>query len=264
MAFVISWISVALFNVSMLSGLIVAFVYKPDIAYESVQKLTYLIPYGSFFRELHYFSSEAFLVAVLLHVALEIVKIKINIDESSWNYSLLAFLLLFFIMFTGYVLKADLSGFSAGEVSISLLKQTPLLDNFLPLFQDNSMFVWKFYLWHILFLPILLTYAIYVHVKNLKTKYFIIGLGITVFCMIVFTMPKDIPHESISLHVEGPWFFLGAENLLMLGTNPILVDMVIAFPFLLLILFYYFKNYRVLINCLLLIWLVLYAYISFI
>jgi ubiquinol-cytochrome c reductase cytochrome b subunit len=264
MAYVISWLSVALFNVSMLSGLIVAFVYKPDIAYASVQKLTYLIPYGNFFRELHYFSSEAFLVAILLHVILEILKIKINIDQSSWNYSLFALLLLFFLMFTGYVLKADLSGLSAGEVSLSLLKQTPLLDNFLPLFQDNSMFVWKFYLWHILFLPILLTYAVYVHVKDLKTKYFIVGIGITVFCMVVFAMPKDIPLDTVALHVEGPWFFLGAENLLMLGMSPMLVDVVIAFPFLLLIVYYYFKNYRVVINYLLLIWAALYAYFSFI
>ena len=264
MAFVISWLSVALFGVSMLSGLIVAFVYKPNIAYESVQALTYLIPYGDVFRELHYFSSEAFLVAIVLHVILEIIKLEVSIDANSWNYSVFAFLILFFLMFTGYVLKADLSGISAGEVSLSLLKQTPLLDMFLPLFEDNSMFVWKFYLWHILFLPILLTYAIYVHVKTLKTKYFIIGIGITILCMVVFTMPKDIPLDTVLTHVTGPWFFLGAENLLMLGVSPIVVNIVIAIPFLLLTLYFYMQNYRIVLNYLLLIWLVLYAYLSFI
>lgn len=261
---VISWISVALFNVSMLSGLIVAFVYKPSIAYESVQKLTYLVPYGNTFREIHYFSSEAFLVAICLHVVLEILKIKINIEEKSWNYSVLSFLLLFFLMFTGYVLKADLSGLSAGEVSLSLLKQTPLLDVFLPFFEDNSMFVWKFYLWHILFLPILLTYGVYVHVKTLKTRYFIIGLGITIFCMFIFTMPKDVALDSVDIHVQGPWFFRGAENLLMLGVSPFLVDIVIGIPFLLLTLFFYVSHFRKVINYLLLIWLGLYAYFSFI
>ncbi len=264
MSFVISWLSVALFNVSMLSGLIVAFVYKPHIAYQSVQTLTYLVPYGDVFRQLHYFSSEAFLVVVLLHVILEIIKIKIKIDEKSWNYSVLSLLILFFLMFTGYVLKADLSGISAAEVSLSLLKQTPLLDMFLPLFEDNSMFIWKFYLWHILFLPILLTYAIYVHVKTLKTKYFIIGIGVTILCMVVFTMPKDIPLDTVLTHVTGPWFFLGAENLLMLGISPIVVNTVIAVPFLLLTLYFYFQNYRVILNYLLLIWLGFYAYFSFI
>lgn len=264
MPFVISWLSVALFNVSMLSGLIVAFVYKPNIAYESVQTLTYLVPYGDFFRQIHYFSSEAFLVAVFLHVILEVLKIKIKIDEKSWNYSVLSLLILLFLMFTGYVLKADLSGISAGEVSLSLLKQTPFLDIFLPLFEDNSMFVWKFYLWHILFLPILLTYGIYIHVKTLKTKYFIIGVGVTILCMIVFVMPKDIPLDTILTHVTGPWFFRGAENLLMLGINPIIVDVVITIPFLLLTLYFYLQNYRVYLNYLLLIWLGLYAYFSFI
>jgi ubiquinol-cytochrome c reductase cytochrome b subunit len=126
------------------------------------------------------------------------------------------------------------------------------------------MFVWKFYLWHILFLPILLSYAIYVHVKTLKTKYFIIGLGVTLLCMVVFTMPKDIPLDTVLTHVTGPWFFLGAENLLMLGISPIAVDMVIAIPFLLLTLYFYMQNYRVVLNYLLLIWLGLYAYFSFI
>ena len=251
----ISWISVALFNVSMISGLIVTFVYKPSIAYESVQKLTYLIPYGNTFREIHYFSSEAFLIAVILHVIIEILKIKIYIGEKSWNYSVFAFLVLFFLMFTGYVLKADLSGYSAAEIALSLLKQTPFLDVFLPLFEDNSMFLWKFYLWHILFLPILITYGIYVHVKTFKTKYFIVGLGITIFCMFIFTMPKDIAHETLNIHVHGPWFFRGAENLLMFGVTPLLVDIVIGIPFLLLTLFFYFEQYREVINYLLLIWL---------
>lgn len=264
MPFVISWISVALFNVSMISGLIVTFVYKPNLAYESVQKLTYIVPYGDVFRELHYFSSEAFLIAVCLHVVLEVLKLKVKISVKSWNYSILSFALLFFLMFTGYVLKADLSGLSAGEICLSLLKQTPLLDNFLFLFEDNSMFIWKFYLWHILFLPILITYAIYVHVETLKTKYFIVGFGITILCMFIFTMPKDVPIDLVNVNVHGPWFFRGAENLLLLGIAPWIVDVVMAIPFTLLILYFYLKEYRKLVNYLLLIWVGLYAYFSFI
>lgn len=264
MSFVVSWLSLALFNVSMLSGLIVAFVYKPHIAYDSVQMLTYLVPYGDVFRQLHYFSSEAFLAVILLHVVLEILKLRVKIDANSWNYSVFAFLILFFLMFTGYVLKADLSGISAGEVSLSLLKQTPFLNIFLPLIEDNSLFIWKFYLWHILFLPILLTYAIYIHVKTLKTKYFIVGFGVTIVCMIIFTMPSDIPLDTVLTHVTGPWFFRGAENLLMLGISPMVVDLVIAIPFVFLVLYFYLQNYRVVLNYLLLIWLGLYAYFSFI
>jgi len=41
----ISWLSLALFLVSLFSGLVVMFAYHPSAAYESVQRLTYLIPY---------------------------------------------------------------------------------------------------------------------------------------------------------------------------------------------------------------------------
>lgn len=263
MAFIISWISVALFDISMLSGLIVAFVYKPSIAYESVQKLTYLIPYGNVFRELHYFSSEAFLVFVCLHVALELAKLSIKIDLTSWNYSVISLIVLLMLMFTGYVLKADLSGLSAGQVALSLMKQTPFVDTFLPLLEDNTLFIWKFYIWHILFLPLILTYAIYKHITLLQTKYFIVGLGITILLMMVYVMPKDIAFDVDAQNVDGPWFFLGAENLLVKGISPLIVDLVIIFPFCLLFAFYFVKDKRP-INYLLVLWLGAYAYFTFI
>lgn len=264
MSFIVSWVCVALFNVSIISGLIVAFVYKPSMAYESVQKLTYIFPYGDTFRELHYFSSEAFLILTLVHIVLELLKRKLNISEASWNYSILALGLMFFLMFTGYVLKADLSGLSAGEVALSLLKQTPLLDTFLPLFKDSSIFVWKYYIWHILFLPIILVYALLVHVKTFKTKYFIVGFGLTILAMIIFKMPNDVPPDAVDIHVTGPWFFRGAENLLMLGIQPVLVDIVMAIPFGLLFVYFYKEKLRRLISFGLILWSALYASFYFI
>jgi ubiquinol-cytochrome c reductase cytochrome b subunit len=264
MPYMISWITVALFNVSIFSGLVVAFVYKPSLAYESVQKLTFLVPYGDIFRELHYFSSETFLMMTLIHVVLELRKKEINISANSWNYSLLALGALFFVMFTGYVLKADLSGLSAGEVAISLLKQTPGLNFFLPLFEDSSLFVWKFYLWHILFLPIILVYALLLHVKTFKTKQWSIGLGMSVLCMIFFTMPRDISPDTMGVHVTGPWFFKGAENLLMFGIHPVVVDIVMFFPFALLVCYFYKSFWRTGIRVALILWSVAYAIFSFI
>lgn len=263
MSVVVSWISLALFNVSMLSGLVVAFFYKPSFAYESVQKLTYLIPYGDFFRQLHYFSSEAFLVFVLLHIVLELLKYEIKISYKSWIYSILATVILFFLMFTGYVLKADLNGLSAGQVALSLIEQTPILRNLINFFEDNVIFVWKFYIWHILFLPILITFFIYKHIKTIKTKYLLIAFAISLICMMFFTMPKDLDIGLEGVKVTGPWFFKGAENLLVLGVSPLLVDIVICIPFLLLLLFFYLEKYRKVINISILLWVVFYAYLIY-
>jgi ubiquinol-cytochrome c reductase cytochrome b subunit len=243
----------------MVSGLIVAFYYKPSIAYESVQKLTYLVPYGDMFRELHYFSSEAFLLFTLLHVILELLKSKLHLSSYSWNYSIVALVILFIFMFTGYVLKADLSGLSAGEVALSMLQQTPFLEYFLPLLQDNALFVWKFYIWHILFLPVGFIYVLLFHIKSLKTKYLIVGLGLSVLGMMIFDMPKDISPLLTNVHVTGPWFFRGAENLLLLGVEPIFVILTLAIPFTLLFVYFYKEQYRRLLRYLLSAWCVVYA-----
>jgi ubiquinol-cytochrome c reductase cytochrome b subunit len=264
MGYMISWVCVALFNVSIVSGLIVAFAYKPSVAYESVQKLTYLIPYGDIFRQLHYFSSEAFLIMSLVHIVFELRKREIRIGQSSWNYSILALAALFFVMFTGYILKADLSGLSAGEIAISLLKQTPILNYFVPFFEDSTIFIWKYYIWHILFLPLILTYGLLVHVKTFRTKYWSIGLGLSLFLMMIFTMPKDVAPDATNIHVTGPWFFKSAENLLMLGVSPIVVDFVIFFPFLTLLGYFYLEKHRTLLRVLLLLWCIVYAVFSFI
>jgi ubiquinol-cytochrome c reductase cytochrome b subunit len=169
-------------------------------------------------------------------------------------------------MFTGYVLKGDLSGLSAGEVSLTIVKETPILNNFLFLFHDSTDFFWKFYIWHILFLPILLTYFTYVHANHVITKYITIAIGFTFLVMTIFSMPKDVfPYDNVAtIHVTGPWFFRGAENLLMLGVSTIIVDFVLFCLFLLLILYFYMEKHRKLILILLLIWILLYAYISFI
>lgn len=259
----VSWICVALFGVSMISGLIVAFAYKPSLAYDSVQMLTYVIPYGDIFRKLHYFSSEAFLLFTLLHLLIELSKQKVVISAKSWNFSILAFGIILFLMFTGYVLKADLSGLSAGEVALSIVKQTPVLNSVVFLFEDLSLFVWKFYLWHILYLPLFLVLVLLLHVKSLKTKYFIIGLGISIGAMMLFSMPKDVNPQALDIHVHGPWFFRGAENLLMEGVPTLLVDLVMAIPFLLLVVYFYKEAWRRWLSFALFLWCGAYASLYF-
>lgn len=263
MAFVISWLCVALFIISMLSGVVVAFVYKPSLGFESVQMLTYIVPYGKLFRELHYFSSEAFFVFTILHLVIEMLRSRMKITTSSWNYSIFAFFLIFALMFTGYVLKSDLSGYSAAQVAISLIKQTPILSDFVVFIEDKSMFFWKFYIWHILFLPLLLAYGTYKHINTLYTKYWLSGLGIAFLCMLVFTMPLDISYDLDIQRLHGPWFFWGAEGMLLLGIPVLVVDLFFVLFFALITSFYFLKQ-RKTILFLLLIWVGIYAYFSFI
>lgn len=263
MPFVISWLSVALFIVSMLSGVVVAFAYKPSIPYESVQMLTYLLPYGKLFRELHYFSSQAFFVFTIFHLVIELLKPGVNkITTSSWNYSIFAFFLLFALMFTGFVLKSDLSGYSAAQIAISMIKQTPFVSNLVVLVEDKSMFFWKFYIWHILFLPLLFAYGIYKHINTLYTKYWLVGLGISFLCMLIFTMPLDTSYDSDIQRIHGPWFFRGAEGMLLLGVPVLVVDFFFILFFAIITSLYFLRE-KTVVLFVLLIWVGIYAYYGF-
>jgi len=247
----------------MLSGVIIVFAYYPSNAYNSIQKINYITPFGSFFRQLHYFSSEIFLVILLLHIGLELYIKKINISLNSWGYSIVATLVIFILMFTGFVLKADQSANAAVQVAFSLISDTPILDNFLPLFKDNSNFYWKFFIWHIIFLPLILTYAIYKHVKKISVdiRYFTIAIAFTMFVSLIISMPQDISLETIVTHIEGPWFFLGAENLLQFGMESITVNFILLLPSVFLLLIYITK-YKKLFKILLLFWILIYGYLS--
>jgi ubiquinol-cytochrome c reductase cytochrome b subunit len=259
----IAWITQALFIISLLSGLIIVFAYYPSLAYDSVQKIEYIIPFGAFFRQLHYFSSEALVVSLLLHVVIEVSKKEIKITFNSWIFSILALLIVLLLMFTGFVLKADQSANAAAQVAFSLISDTPILDNFLSFFKDSTVFYWKFFIWHIIFLPILIIYAVLKHTKRLKVdmSYFTVALGISLFLSFLFKMPRDIALEEKVSHIKGPWFFWGAENLLQIGLNALSVNLILLLPFILLMFIYRELNQKI-IKILLLLWVIVYAYFS--
>ena len=243
----VSWLSMGLFLLSMASGLVVVFAYHPSLAYDSVQKMRFIIPYGDFFRALHYFSSEAFILILLLHIGFEVAKKKIKILNISWNYSILGFLVVVVLMFTGFVLKGDQSALAATNVAFNLMKNTPILSHFVPLFQDNNVYYYKFFIWHIIFLPLVLSYAIYKHVNTLTTKieYITIAIGLSIAGDLIFKMPPDIALTQKVDTLKGPWFFWGAENLLRVNFSSLAVNSILLIPFgLLLLLPNICKSYR--------------------
>ncbi len=258
-----SYLTFALFFVSMLSGLVIVFAYHPSLAFQSVQKINYLLPYGSFFRKLHYFSSEIFTIFLLLHIGLELAKNRVSISGSSWNYSVLGFGLVIVLMFSGFVLKADLSANGAAQVAFNLIKDTPFLKSILALIQDHTIFYYKFFIWHILFLPLILVYAIFRHIDPLyvKIEYLSIALGVSILSIMLFTMPRDIITGEKAQNLTSPWFFKGAENLLLKSWSPLLVNLVLIIPFVLLVIYYYTKQKNI-IKTLLALWLITYILIS--
>jgi len=259
----VSFLTLGLFFVSMLSGLVVVFAYHPSAAYESVQKMSFLIPNGAFFRKLHYFSSELFFLLLLGHIAFELAKKRVKIADKSWIYSIVGFGVVVVLLFSGFVLKGDLSANGAAEVAFNLIKDTPVLNSILPLFRDNTVFYYKFFIWHILFLPLLLSFAIYRHIEALhvKVEYFSIALGLSILALMTLDIPLDINPTQKVATLLSPWFFQGAENLLLKSYTPLEVNLILFSPFVLLFSYIYTKQ-KLLIKALLVLWLIFYTYVS--
>jgi len=235
----IAWLSLAFGIVSLASGAVLLFVYHPSYAFESVQKITYLLPFGIFFRELHYFSSELLTVTLLLHVVMELSKKSSTMKAMPWVYGVLGIAVVIVLMFTGFVLKADQNANAAAQVAFSLMEDTPVLSYASTLFRDMQVFYYKFFIWHILFFPFLFGLAVSRHSKVLipRVEYTAIAAGVSVLALLIIAMPQDmIPNEPIG-DLKGPWFFWGAENLLQMGFSAWAVNLFLLLPFSLL-LFY--------------------------
>jgi len=259
----ISWLTLALFIVSLFSGMIVMFAYHSGTAYESVQKLTYLIPYGAFFRQLHYFSSELLMGFLIVHITMELLKKSIDMRPSAWVYGVVGALTVVILMFSGFVLKADQNANAAAQVAFTLMGDTPLLSALQPLIQDMSSFYHKFFIWHIVLLPLLLGYGIYRHIRLLlpKSTYTIIATALSILLLLLIPMPPDIiPNEAVD-HLQGPWFFWGAENLLQMELSSWIVTLIMTIPFVLLALIILTPRKTVLKSVLIL-WILFYTIIT--
>lgn len=250
--------------VCLLSGAVLLFVYYPNEAYASVEGLKKL-PFGLFFRRLHYFSAELFLIFLLIHIVVELARdSRVNLSKIGYISGVICLGATFVLMFSGYVLKGDLNALSAAQVAFSLILNTSVLDKFIAFFRDLEQFFWRFFVLHIVIFPAILLYFLKIHAKKIFTNYFLIALALTLIPLSFIAMPPDLNPLIITPEVSGPWFFLGGENLLIMGVSPVFTVLFLIMPFVLLGCLAFLKKGLVFVNLALLIWVGLYAYFCFI
>ena len=110
--------------------LTIYYVPTPDQAFTSIETITYQVPFGWLIRNLHYWSAQAIVLVVALHM-LRVILTGAYKRPRRANYvigmALLAGTLL--LDFTGYVLRWDDGTRWALTVGTNLLKETPLIGN---------------------------------------------------------------------------------------------------------------------------------------
>ena len=203
--------------ISVLSGIVIALQYNPAEPFYSTATIELIVPYGRFWRALHYYSSQAFFLLLLLHLAVEIWKNKKEFGRWSWirlNSSVVVALLL---LFTGYVLRGDATGEAAGAIAEHIALSIPFLGAPLNdlLFDISASGALKVYANHLIGLMVLGGVCVWPHLRRYTTRFSNHLLLTGLVLLVAVTLPTPVEPDRIGLtHIAGPWFFLGLQELL--------------------------------------------------
>lgn len=157
-------LSVFLVLVLIVTGILEMFYYipTPGQAARSVQEISFLVPYGSLIRGLHYWAAQ-FLVGVAIIHLLRVVFTGAYARPRRVNYLLGIVLLVvvIFLDFTGYILRWDEGIRWALVAGTNLIKTVPMIGGALYRFvmggnQPGPATLIRFYAWHIFGLTLIL------------------------------------------------------------------------------------------------------------
>ncbi len=203
--------------ISILSGVALALQYNPGEPFYSTATLELVVPYGSFWRSLHYYSSQAFFLLLLCHVIVIIAEKKYLETRTSWIRLTAGIPVAILLLFTGYVLRGDATGQAAGAIAEHIALSIPFLGKPLNnlLFDISANGVQKVYVNHLIGLMVLGCICIWPHLKKYTSSFFRhIPLTLAIFTGAIFFSTPMEPERIGLTHIAGPWFFLGLQELL--------------------------------------------------
>ncbi len=220
--------------ISVLSGLIVALQYDPATPFYSVSTMDLLVPFGEYFRSLHFYSSQLFFLFSICHL-IAIFKETEKFSRRQWTLLTLSIPVTLLILFSGYVLRSDSTGYSAGIIAESIMLDIPWIGTPLNdlLFSISNNGMKRVYVNHILAFGLLWGWLVWGHVKKYTISFernILVTIGILLFSVFIVA-PFEPDHLGV-IHIAGPWFFLGLQELLRYFP-PLLAG--VAFPLILLL-----------------------------
>ncbi len=209
------WSLISLY-ISLISGIIVGIHYSPAEPFYSSSALDILVPYGAFFRSLHFYSSQFFFLFAVIHYIAAFDSAQ-SYSRKHFTYLILCFPCILMLLFTGYVLRGDATGFSAGIIAEHILETVPFfgsaLNNILFSITDHGMD--RVYLHHVISFDLLFLFLAWDHLRRYHARPSAHLLFICSMLLFSLVITAPIEPESLGLlYITGPWFFLGLQELL--------------------------------------------------
>jgi quinol-cytochrome oxidoreductase complex cytochrome b subunit len=169
-------ISLILFAVLLISGVILMFYYIPSIerAYPTMKELQLSVPLGEFSRNMHRWSAHAMVLVVILHLARVFYTGAYKPPrEFNWNIGVVLLILTLGASFTGYLLPWDQLSYWAITVGTNIAGYAPvigqparqLLLGGTDVGQDALI---RFYALHIAVLPVVTIILVSLHIWRVR------------------------------------------------------------------------------------------------
>lgn len=210
--------SLASLYLSVLSGIVVALQYDPVHPFYSTSSLDILVPFGAFWRSLHFYSSQFFVLFSFAHFAAILVdRWPPAMATGRWLRLVFSLPVIILLLFTGYVLRADITGQMAGHIAENITLSVPLVGRWLNqlLFSISGEGLKRVYVNHLIGLGVLWGALSWQHIKRYKVSWYRHGgllLFLLAFC---FLVKAPFHQERLGVYnIPGPWFFLGIQELL--------------------------------------------------
>lgn len=202
---------------SLFSGVVVALQYDASSPFYSASTIDLLIPFGAFWRSLHFYASQLFFLFFLCHFAVIVLDNSQNIPLGKWLLLVVSLPVTVLLLFTGYVLRGDATGEAAGAIAENIVLSVPLIGEWCNalLFSIARDGLLRVYANHLVGLGLLWLLLCWDHVRRYRVSFRQHG-GLTV-AILIFCLVVDAPLEPYKIgvfYIAGPWFFLGLQELL--------------------------------------------------
>ncbi|MBU0681483.1 MAG: cytochrome b N-terminal domain-containing protein [Proteobacteria bacterium] len=202
----------------MISGVVVALQYDFATPFFSTNAMDALVPFGEFWRSLHFYSSQLFFLLCLGHfMAIFIDKSYLKLSFAKWIPLVASLPVALLLLFGGYVLRGDATGENAGIIAENICLSVPLIGSALNtlLFSVLEDGLKRVYANHIVGLGVVWGILCWDHVRKYRAhlKDHALFISFTLLLSLVLQAPME-PESLGVFHRPGPWFFLGLQELL--------------------------------------------------
>jgi quinol-cytochrome oxidoreductase complex cytochrome b subunit len=169
--FCLGGISFFLFVLLTITGLFLMFYYVPSVqyAYQNMKDLQYAVSFGIVMRNLHRWGAHAMVITVWLHMCRVFYTGSYKPPrEFNWGIGVTLLLMTLLLSFTGYLLPWDQLSLWAVTVGTNMAKYAPIAGpqtrfSMLGSYTVGNATILRFYVVHVLGLPLLASIAMMVH-----------------------------------------------------------------------------------------------------